>query len=98
MFSNETREEAICRLHSEGKTVTQIRRMTGIRYDRVKSVIEYYEQNHTIPPPTKNGRPPLAQNDILAKITLLTVQNRSTPCWLISQRLQANLIPEAFNS
>ena len=87
MFSSETREEAICRLHESGHTVPQIRKLTGIRHAKVISVINYFEEHHSVPPTPKNGRPKNTSAAILTQITALTIQNRMTPCFQISQQL-----------
>ena len=81
MQSNETREEAICRLHIAGVSPSHIRDITHIRYQKVISVINYYETNHTVPPPTQRGCPTIVTNDILSKIAYLTVQDRGSACW-----------------
>ena len=87
MQSTETREEAICRLHIAGVSPSHIRDITHIRYQKVISVINYYDTNHSVPPSTQRGRPPIVTNDILSKITYLTIQNRSAPCWYINKSL-----------
>ena len=86
MFSTETREETIVRLYTSGSTISQIRRKTGIRLQKIKKVIEYFDENHSIPAPTVRGRPPLSTNDTIARIMALTVENRSLPCWAISKK------------
>ena len=75
MQSTETREEAICRLHIAGVSPSHIRDITHIRYQKVISVINYYDTNHSVPPSTQRGRHPIVTNDILSKITYLTIQN-----------------------
>lgn len=87
MFSGETREEAICRLYSAGKSPSHIRKITGIRFARVKYVIEYFEQHNVVPAPAVKGRPPLSNSEVFTRIMTLTVQNRSTPCWLIAKKM-----------
>ena len=87
MFSSETREEAICRLYSSGKTLSQIRKMTGIRFARVKYVIEYFDEHNSAPPPTVNGRPPSTTSEIITRIMALTIQNRTIPCWLLAKKM-----------
>ena len=76
MQSGETREEAVCRLHVRGVSASHIRDLTRIRYQRVVEIINYYETNHSVPPPTKRGRRSIITNDILTKITALTIANR----------------------
>lgn len=87
MKSTETREEAICRLYIAGVSASHIRDLTHIRYQKVISVIKYYQANHSIPPPTKRGRPSIISNDILSKISFLTVQNRASSCWCVYKEL-----------
>ena len=53
MFSLETREEAICRLHMLGHSIATIRKATGIRYERVIKTINFYKQNRVPPPSVK---------------------------------------------
>ena len=93
MFSSETREEAICRLHILGHSIAAIRKATGIRYERVIKTINFYEQNRVLPPSAKNGRPKKISNDALNRITVLTLQDRGIPYRLISKKLQ----DEGFN-
>ena len=88
MFSSETREEAICRLYESGHTIRQIRKLTGIRFARVKYVTEYFDENHAVPPPKNPGRPSKIKNDILSKIITLTVNDRAISCWQISKSLK----------
>ena len=85
---NETREEAICRLHIAGFSPHDIRKLTRIRYQKIVEVIKYYEINSSVPPPAQRGRPPIVTNDIITKIACLTVQNRATPFWRISELLK----------
>ena len=87
MQSGETREEAVCRLHVWGVSASHIRDLTSIRYQRVVEIINYYETNHSVPPPTKRGRRSIITNDILTKITALTIANRFSSCLEIQQQL-----------
>ena len=86
MKSSETREEAIIRLYIQGHRPYKITDMTGIRYQKVKSTIEYFQTNHQIPKSPERGRPKPA-NHIITTIALLTVQNRLSSCAAISQIL-----------
>ena len=45
MKSRESREEIISRLDLSGHHITQTCRFTGVRYERVKCVIDYYDEN-----------------------------------------------------
>ena len=72
MFSSETREEAICRLYALGHSIHTIRELTGIRYEQVKYITEYYEQKYVAPLPIKMGKPSKIDNSILSKIETFT--------------------------
>ena len=85
MFSNETPEEAICRLHQQNFSKTQIRTMTGIRYEKISRVIQFFEIHGTIPSPVLMGRPSVMTNRALTTITALTVENRMRSCNDISR-------------
>ena len=76
-----------------GHSIATIQKATGIRYERVIKTINFYEPNRVPPPSAKNGRPKKISNDALNRITVLTLQDRGIPCWLISKKLQ----DEGFN-
>ena len=88
MKSSESREEAICRLHQAGNSIAKIRRLTGIRFERVKYVIEYWEENHEVAPPTVRGRRPLTTND-----KLLTVRDENIDDEPLEYRSQRSWTP-----
>ena len=88
MFSGETKEEAIVRLHEQGYNITRIRRLTRISYEKVVDVIKYYEENNEIPLPSKIGRPSKLTNTALTAIAAITVHNRAVACWEISRKLK----------
>ena len=87
MFSHESNEEAIIRLYNSGVKPWKIHEMTGIRYPRIKNTIQYYQMNGDIPKSAKPGRPTHLTNTTLAAITALTIQNRFSSCFSISQLL-----------
>ena len=87
MFSSETREQAIIRLHLEGKKPSKISELTGIRFQRVKQTIQSYNQTGIIPDPVKHGRPTILSNQSMTQIALLTMQDRFSSCYSISQML-----------
>ncbi len=91
MFSTETREEAIIRLHLKGFSNNRINTITKIRVPRIKATIDYYYANGlTIPTSPTNGRPKKDMPGMLTIITALTIQNRVASAYSISQTLFAN--------
>ena len=86
MRSSETKEQAIVRLHCEGKSNTAIRNILGTRTQKIKEVIANYQQTNQVPEPKKLGRPPIP-NDVLTHIMAYTIQNRGTSCYNISKML-----------
>ena len=87
MRSAETPEEAICRLFLTKHTRHQIRDLTGIRFDKVSRVINYFVEHGHPPEPLQKGRPSLLTNSTLANIELMTTQNRFSTCSNIVQDL-----------
>ena len=87
MFSYESNEEAIIRLHKSGVGPWRIHEITHIRYPRVKQTIQYYQMNGCLPNSAKPGRPSHLTNTTLAAITALTIENRFSSCYSISQLL-----------
>lgn len=87
MRSSETKEQAIIRLHLEGKSNNAIRNLLGTRSQKIKEVIEQYISNSIIPKPKKRGRPPIPDN-ILTKIIAYTTENRCSSCEAVSQQLK----------
>lgn len=80
MLSNETKEQAIIRLHRCGQSVCAIRKATNISYDKVTSTIAYYEKTHQIPETPAKGRKSKLTNNVLTTLAALTLQNRKISC------------------
>ena len=88
MKGTETREECIIRLHQQGHSANSIHELTNIRTPRIKYTILYFQRTGKIPPPAKAGRPSTTKdNNTLSVISALTLMNRFTPCYQISQEL-----------
>ncbi|KAK8846059.1 hypothetical protein M9Y10_020060 [Tritrichomonas musculus] len=87
MFVCETPEEAIIRLHNMNKSVRVIKSCLHVGSNRIRNAIKYYEDYHQIPQPKKKGRPIKGSEEILAMITMLTVNDRTMTCSEISQKI-----------
>ena len=83
-----TKEEQaeIIRLHLQGLSPNKISEITHIRFPRVKTTIQEFQQTGQVPEGVQTGRPPIP-NTALTIITALTVQNRMTSCYYISKML-----------
>ena len=74
MFSS--KEEHIIHLYLRGIKITNIRKETGCRRDKVLRVISEYNNTNKIPETLKRGRKSKLTNDVLLRIMALTISNR----------------------
>ena len=90
MSTRISKEQIIVRLFTQGKTIYDIRRLTGFSFDKVKNTVTYFIRYGVVPVSPKVGRPPHLTNNALMMIAALTVQNRMSSNYAISQQLIQN--------
>ena len=82
-----TKEEKIICLYQNGKSLYKIRKLTGCRMQKIHETIDYFEKKHKIPDSPKLGRPTKLTDTILNTILMLTVENRFSNAYSISQQI-----------
>ncbi len=87
MFAFETPEEAIIRLHNKGFSIRKIRAALRVGTDRISNTIKYYHEYSEIPKPKIKGRPSKKTEEILAMITMLTINDRSISSYSIAHKI-----------